>query len=70
MSQYVWKKKPSNPSDPRGIFLVHAKNWNHSLYGYLSMKDAYLHLVPAGQHVPWSSTLWNLAIPPSKSLLV
>jgi ribonuclease HI len=54
------------PCDPKPDELV----WNSSNSGSLSLKDAFLHQAPVGQNVKWTKLLWNISIPPAKSLLV
>jgi hypothetical protein len=44
--------------------------WNNSSSGSLSLKDAYLYQDPVGQKLLWSKIIWNISIPPSRSLLV
>jgi ribonuclease HI len=44
--------------------------WNNSSSGSLSLKDAYLYQDPVGQKLHWSKIIWNISIPPSRSLLV
>ncbi|KAK2376662.1 hypothetical protein QL285_077428 [Trifolium repens] len=40
--------------------------WNHTVSGCLSLKDAFLHLSPDGQHLGWSKLIWQAAIPPAR----
>lgn len=44
--------------------------WNHTVSGSLSLKDAFLHLSVAGQHLWWSKLIWQVPIPPARSLMV
>lgn len=44
--------------------------WKGSSSGLLSFKDAFNFIRPANpHHFAWSKTLWNIAIPPSKSFI-
>jgi hypothetical protein len=44
--------------------------WKHSHDGDLTMKDSYSFHCFDGQHLSWTKTVWNLYIPPSKSMVV
>ncbi|GAU40289.1 hypothetical protein TSUD_362690 [Trifolium subterraneum] len=44
--------------------------WCHTTYGELTMKDAYLFYSQPRPTLSWAKSLWNLAIPPSKSFMV
>jgi hypothetical protein len=56
----------SIPIEPKPDELL----WNNSTSGSLSLKDAYLFKDPIGQILHWSKIVWNISIPPSRSLLV
>ncbi|MCH92420.1 ribonuclease H protein [Trifolium medium] len=42
----------------------------HTDSGELTLKDAYLHFAPIGPNISWAKSIWNAAIPPSKSFMV
>jgi len=44
--------------------------WNHSHDGGLTFKEAYQFHCKAGQNISWAKSIWNIAIPPSKSFMV
>jgi hypothetical protein len=44
--------------------------WSRSKSDLLSFKDAYFHLSPLGQQIPWAKPIWNQHFPPSKSLVL
>ncbi|CAJ2673345.1 unnamed protein product [Trifolium pratense] len=44
--------------------------WMHTDSGDLTLKDAYLHFAPIGPNISWAQSIWNVAIPPSKSFMV
>jgi hypothetical protein len=44
--------------------------WKHTSSGSLSLKDAYTHQSPVGQHLHCTKIVWNISIPPSRSMLV
>jgi hypothetical protein len=44
-------------------------SWKHSQDGYLSAKDAYLHLNKPGSLLPWAELIWQQFIPPSHSFV-
>ncbi|WJX52536.1 hypothetical protein P8452_38639 [Trifolium repens] len=44
--------------------------WKHSHYGDLSMKDSYSFHCLSGQLMNWTKIVWNVSIPPSKSMVV
>ncbi|CAJ2637186.1 unnamed protein product [Trifolium pratense] len=44
--------------------------WIHNAHGELTLKDAYSFFTTSGQKVSWAKSLWNIAIPPSKSFMV
>jgi len=44
--------------------------WSHSHDGNLSFKEAYQHHCHIGQNMSWANSIWNIAIPPSKSFMV
>ncbi|CAJ2663194.1 unnamed protein product [Trifolium pratense] len=54
------------PFEDKEDFLI----WNHTTSGELTMKDAYHFFSNPGPTASWSKTIWNIAIPPSKSFLV
>jgi hypothetical protein len=54
------------PIEPKQDELV----WKHTSSGSLSLKDVYTHQSPVGQHLHWPKILWNISIPPSRSMLV
>ncbi|CAJ2650982.1 unnamed protein product [Trifolium pratense] len=56
----------SIPFEDKEDFLI----WNHTTSGELTMKDAYQFFSNPGPTASWSKTIWNIAIPPSKSFLV
>lgn len=62
---------PNIPAIVKDIYFLGSKpGWIHTSSSELGMNDAYQSLVPVGQKVPWAKELWNLAIPPSKTLLM
>ncbi|CAJ2651412.1 unnamed protein product [Trifolium pratense] len=44
--------------------------WKHSNDGDLTMQDSYSFHCTNGQHLNWSKKVWNIDIPPSKSMVV
>jgi ribonuclease HI len=44
--------------------------WKHSDSGDLELKQAYSFKLQQFQELPWAKRIWNLAIPPSRSLMV
>ena len=44
--------------------------WKPSHDGNLSFKDAYLFHASSSQNISWAKTIWHIAIPPSKSILL
>jgi hypothetical protein len=44
--------------------------WIHSTHGDLTLKDAYSFVALPGTSVSWAKSIWNVAIPPSKSFMV
>jgi ribonuclease HI len=44
--------------------------WIHNSHGDLTLKDAYSFFTTVGQKVNWAKSVWNIAIPPSKSFMV
>jgi ribonuclease HI len=44
--------------------------WKHSHDGDLTMKDSYSFHCPASQLLSWTKIIWNVSIPPSKSMVV
>jgi ribonuclease HI len=44
--------------------------WIHTTHGDLTLKDAYSFFSTPGLNVSWAKSIWNIAIPPSKSFLV
>jgi hypothetical protein len=53
------------PLDPSHDLLL----WKHTDSGELSFADAYNFISPQFQDLDWSKVLWNVDIPPSKSLV-
>ena len=43
--------------------------WSDSKTGNLTLKEAFTHLTPPGQHLQWAKKVWSVDFPPSKSLL-
>jgi ribonuclease HI len=44
--------------------------WIHTTHGDLTLKDAYSFFSISGPHINWARSIWNIAIPPSKSFMV
>jgi hypothetical protein len=44
--------------------------WKHSHDGDLTMKDSYSFHCHFGQILQWTKFIWNVSIPPSKSIVV
>jgi hypothetical protein len=44
--------------------------WKHSHDGDLSVKDSYSFHCNSGQIMHWTKLIWNVFIPPSKSMVV